>query len=109
MCPAQLPGAFDPVAAHDLIGINSNYSADGFKELSEERRQQQMQLIESQGGRVIGAYGLMGKWDVLLITEFPDEKSAIRALVSTCQSGIGTTQTMTALPLEEFVQLGQNP
>ena len=46
-----------------------NYSADGFKELSEARRQQQMQLIESQGGRVIGAYGLMGQWDVLLITE----------------------------------------
>lgn len=38
-----------------------NYSADGFKELSEARRQQQMPLIESQGGRVIGAYGLMGQ------------------------------------------------
>jgi uncharacterized protein with GYD domain len=49
---------------------------------------------------------LMGEWDVLLITEFPDEKSAMRALVATCQSGMGTTQTMTALPLEEFVQLG---
>jgi uncharacterized protein with GYD domain len=86
-----------------------NYSAEGFKELSEARRQQQMHLIESQGGRVIGAYGLMGQWDVLLITEFPDEKSAMRALVSTCQSGVGTTQTMPAIALEEFVQLGQNP
>jgi len=38
-----------------------NYSAEGFKELSEERRQQQINLIESQGGRVIGAYGLMGE------------------------------------------------
>ena len=51
----------------------------------------------------------MGEWDVLLITEFPDEKSAMRALVTTCQSGIGTTRTMTALPLEAFVQLGHNP
>lgn len=86
-----------------------NYSADGFKALSEEGRQQQIRLIESQGGRVIGAYGLMGEWDVLLVTEFPDEKSAMRALVTTCQSGMGTTQTMTAVPLEEFVQLGQHP
>lgn len=86
-----------------------NYSTEGFKELSEERRQQQIRLIESQGGRVIGAYGLMGEWDVLFITEFPDEQSAMRALVTTCQSGIGKTQTMTALPLEEFVQLGHNP
>jgi hypothetical protein len=23
LCPAQLPGAFDPVAAHDVIEINS--------------------------------------------------------------------------------------
>ena len=86
-----------------------NYSTEGFKDLNEEGRQQQIRLIESQGGRVIGAYGLMGEWDVLLITEFPDEKSAMRALVTTCQSGIGTTRTMTALPLEAFVQLGHNP
>lgn len=86
-----------------------NYSADGYKELSEAGRQEQVRLIESQGGRVLGAYGLMGEWDVVLITEFSDEKSAMRALVHTCQSGIGTTQAMTALPLEEFVQLGQTP
>ena len=86
-----------------------DYSTEGFKEVSEEQRQQQMRLIESHGGRVIGAYGLMGEWDVLLMTEFPDDKSAMRALVHTCQSGMGKTQTMTALPLEEFVQLGQQP
>ena len=86
-----------------------NYSAEGFKNLNEERRQQQMRLIESHGGSVKAAYGLMGEWDVLFITEFPDETRAMRALLATCQSGIGTTQTMTALPLEEFVQLGQTP
>ena len=86
-----------------------NYSAAGFKALSEERHQEQVRLIESQGGRVIGAYGLMGEWDVLFITEFPDEKSAMRTLLTICQSGMGTTQTMTALPLEEFVQLGHHP
>jgi len=45
----------------------------------------------------------------MFITEFPDEKSAMRVLLNTCQSGMGTTQTMTALPLEEFVQLGPHP
>ena len=85
-----------------------NYSAEGFKDLSENRRQEQVRLSEAQGERVIGAYDLMGKWDVLLITEFPDEKSAMRALVMTCQLGMGTTQTMDAIPLEELVQLDQN-
>lgn len=86
-----------------------NYSAEGFKALDEARRQQQVRLIESHGGQIKAAYGLMGEWDALFITEFPDETSAMRALVATCQSGIGRTQTMTALPLEAFVQLGQQP
>ena len=83
------------------------YTADGFQDLSEARRQQQIRLIESHGGQVKAAYGLMGEWDVLFITEFPEETSAMRALLATCQTGIGTTQTMTAITLEEFVQLGQ--
>jgi uncharacterized protein with GYD domain len=83
------------------------YTAEGFKDLSEARRQQQIRFMESHGGRVKAAYGLMGAWDVLFITDFPDEHSAMRALLATCQSGIGTTQTMPALPLEAFVQLGQ--
>jgi uncharacterized protein with GYD domain len=84
------------------------YSSEGFKGISEERRQEQIRLVESHGGSIIAAYGLMGEWDVLVITEFPDEKSAMRALLATCQSGIGTTQTMTAIPLEEFVTLAPN-
>jgi hypothetical protein len=30
LCPAQLPGALDPVAANDLIGINSNMLQNRF-------------------------------------------------------------------------------
>jgi uncharacterized protein with GYD domain len=82
------------------------YSSEGFKHLNEEGRQQQIRRIEAHGGQVKDAYGLMGEWDVLFITEFPDEKSAMSALVTTCQSGMGTTQTMTALPWADFVQLG---
>jgi uncharacterized protein with GYD domain len=83
------------------------YTAEGFNDLSEVRRQHQISLLESHGGQVKAAYRLMGAWDALFITEYPDEQSAMRALLATCQSGIGTTQTMPALPLEEFVQLGQ--
>ena len=83
------------------------YSSEGFKHLNEQGRQQQIRLIEAHGGHVKDAYGLMGAWDVLFITDFPDERSALSALVTTCQAGLGTTQTMTAIPLEAFVQLGQ--
>ncbi len=50
-----------------------NDSAEGYKTLNEERRQQQVRLIENHGGHVKVAYGLMSEWDVLFVTEFPDE------------------------------------
>ena len=85
------------------------YTAEGFKGISEDRLQQNIGMIESKGGKFVAGYGLMGEWDLLVITEFPDQQSAMRALLATCQSGIGTTQTMTALPIEDFVKLAQNP
>ena len=36
------------------------YTAEGFKDLSEARRQHQISLLESHGGQVKAAYGLMG-------------------------------------------------
>lgn len=85
------------------------YTSEGFNGISEDRLQQNIRMIESKGGKFIAGYGLMGEWDVLIITEFPDEQRAMKALLTACQSGIGTTQTMTALPIEDFVKLAQNP
>jgi uncharacterized protein with GYD domain len=84
------------------------YSPEGMKGISPERFQRNKALIESKGGKLIGAYALMGEWDVLTITDFPDEKSAMSALVAVGKSGVGTTQTMTAMPLDEFVTLAKN-
>jgi uncharacterized protein with GYD domain len=84
------------------------YSPEGMKGISPERFQRNQALIESKGGKLIGSYALMGEWDVLTITDFPDEKSAMSALVAVGKSGVGTTQTMTAMPLEEFVTLAKN-
>jgi hypothetical protein len=36
LCPAQLPGALDSVAANGLIGINSNVMQSGRIELCEK-------------------------------------------------------------------------
>jgi uncharacterized protein with GYD domain len=85
------------------------YTSEGFKDISEDRLKQNISMIESKGGKFVAGYGLIGEWDILVITEFPDEQSAMKALLTTCQSGIGTTQTMTALPIEDFVKLAQNP
>ena len=75
------------------------YTAEAMKAINEvpERLQQNTQLIESKGGKLLAFYGLMGEWDILVITEFPDEKSAMSALITIGKAGRLATHTMTAV------------
>jgi uncharacterized protein with GYD domain len=73
-----------------------------------ERLQQNTRLIEAKGGKLLAFYGLMGEWDMLVITEFPEEKSAMSALLTVGKAGRLTTQTMTAFSGEEFATLAKN-
>ena len=86
------------------------YTAEAMKNIHEvpERFQQNTKLIESKGGKLIAVYGLMGAWDILAITEFPDEKRAMSALLTVGKAGRLTTQTMTAISGEEFATLAKN-
>jgi uncharacterized protein with GYD domain len=49
----------------------------------------------------------MGEWDILAITEFPDEQSAVSALLTIGKAGRVSTQTMTASAGEEFATLAK--
>ena len=86
------------------------YTAEAMKNIHEvpERFQQNTRLIESKGGKLIAIYHLMGEWDLLAITEFPDEKSAMSALLTIGKAGRVTTHTMTAISGEDFVTLAKN-
>jgi uncharacterized protein with GYD domain len=84
------------------------YTTEGIKGISPERRQQLHSNLASHGGRYVAGYALFGAWDALTVTEFPDEKSAMQSLVALGKMGIFTTQTMSAMPMEEFVNLAQN-
>jgi uncharacterized protein with GYD domain len=84
------------------------YTTEGIKGISKERGQQIRDLVESNGGKRVAGYALMGDWDALAIWDYPDEKSAMRALVAIGKLGVFTTQTMTAMPIEEFQNLAQS-
>jgi uncharacterized protein with GYD domain len=49
-----------------------------------------------------------GEWDRLVITEFPNEKSAMSALLTVGKAGRLTTQTMTAFSGEAFATFAIN-
>jgi uncharacterized protein with GYD domain len=61
--------------------------------------------VHEAGGRIVAAYGLLGGYDLLLVTELPDEKVAIRLLMTAVSRGTVSTETMTAVPIDEFYDL----
>lgn len=73
-----------------------------------ERFQNARRLVESKGGRVIALYGLLGEWDLMAITESPDEKTAMHIAMTIGKQGNISAQTMTAVSEEDFVNLARN-
>ena len=63
------------------------------------------EIIRSHGGKLLGAYGLLGKHDVITIMEMPDEKAATAAILKIASKGRVTGETMTAIPMDDFLKL----
>jgi len=57
------------------------YSIDGIKDIKASRTQKASALVEQNGGKVQAGYALLGRYDLVLITEFPDFKQAMKTSV----------------------------
>jgi len=64
-----------------------------------------MKMGQQMGIKSIGAYATMGPYDAMFIYEAPDEKAAIGMVMSIAAKQGGTTETWTAIPMEEFTKL----
>jgi len=63
------------------------------------------EMGRQMGIKSIGAYATMGPYDAMFIYEAPDEKTAICMVMALATKQGGTTETWTAIPMEEFTQL----
>jgi uncharacterized protein with GYD domain len=81
-------------------------TAEGAKNVktSGESIQQAGDWIGRNGGKVVAAYALQGSYDFLWITEFPEESGAWKSLVATALQGRVSTETLTAIPIERFLE-----
>ncbi len=85
-----------------LVG---NYSAEAFKGISSERTAKSHDLAKKYGGELKHIYALLGKDDLLLITEFPGVSEAMQFSVALSRmTGIGFT-TSPAVGAEQFDKL----
>jgi uncharacterized protein with GYD domain len=83
---------------------NTQKGSETIKE-APERAAAGLQAVQKAGGRVIGAYATLGRYDYVYVTEFPDTKAGWPVLVQTAMRGSVTGETMEAIPMEEFLQI----
>lgn len=71
-------------------------------EASPERTEHAKELVESVGGTWRDFFLTMGRYDGVVIAEFPDDETAARAVLTLASSGNVTTETLRAFSLSEF-------
>ncbi len=78
------------------------YNQGSLAGVSGERTKKAGEAIAKAGGKLISAYALLGKYDLVAITEFPDTKAVMKASIAlTKLTGIGFT-SFPAVTVEEF-------
>jgi len=83
------------------------YTKDGLVDIKNttERYKAVNEIIKAHGGRVVNGYGLIGAYDVMTIVELPDEKALVASILKICSKGRVTAQSLTALPMDDFLKL----
>ena len=81
--------------------------AEGAKSMGDLRKgyEEGTKMAEQMGIKSIGAYGVLGPYDMMYIYEAPDEKVAAGSCMAQVAKWGGETETWTVIPMEEFIKL----
>jgi len=78
------------------------YSQDALKGISPERTKKALDVITKSGGKVNSMYALLGKYDMVLITDFPAVADVMKASIALNKlTGISFV-SFPAISIEEF-------
>lgn len=69
---------------------------------SPERTEHAKEMVESLGGTWREFFVTMGRYDGIVIADFPDDEIAAQAVLTLAESGNVTTETLRAFSLDEF-------
>lgn len=69
---------------------------------SPERTEHAKEMVESVGGTWRDFFVTMGRYDGVVIADFPDDETAAQAALTLAESGNVTTETLRAFSLDEF-------
>ena len=78
------------------------YSKEALGGISSERTKKALELIAKSGGKVDSMYAFLGKYDMVLITDFPAVADVMKAAIALNKlTGIAFT-SFPAITIEEF-------
>ena len=81
------------------------YSADAVKQISADRTEKTMKLVQQFRGEIKGMYALLGEYDLLFIADLPSAEQAMQFSVALSKlTGIAFT-TSPAVSVAEFDKL----
>ena len=70
-----------------------------------DRVEEGERVIEGAGGKMVGVYVTLGRYDVVEIFEAPDDETAAQILVAVTRHGNVTTETLRAFTREEAEEI----
>jgi len=87
-----------------LLSTLSPHGAGTIK-ANPQRVKEVNQEIEQMGAKVVQQWAVLGPYDFVNIVEAPDEKVIARVSVELAARGTAHFQTLTAIPVDEFLAL----
>jgi uncharacterized protein with GYD domain len=81
------------------------YSQDSLDHISAERSEKAIALLKDLGAETKAGYALMGEHDLVLVVDFPDNESAIKASVGLSRLLGISFKTAPAVSIEAFDRL----
>jgi uncharacterized protein with GYD domain len=93
------------MATYVLFG---KYSQDSIKQISPKRTAKAEKLVKKNGGEIKAGYALLGKVDLVIVLEMPDNEKAMQTSVALSKMlGISFT-TSPAVTMKKFDKLFPN-
>ena len=83
-----------------LFNYRSNVEGGGPQRFAEAQK-----IVAAEQGEILAVYGLLGAYDIVSITEFPDQEAAMRAVAKISNLIGASTQTMPAVERDDFLQI----
>ncbi|HOT94313.1 MAG TPA: GYD domain-containing protein [Methanoregulaceae archaeon] len=92
-----------------LYVMLGNLKSEAFATIDgiEERDRRLANLMESLGGRIVGLYYMIGRYDFVLIFDMEKKEDLVRFLAILAKHGSVRTETLETIPADMFYRVSK--